>query len=159
MGDKALLSVQYLARYDDLDVHSIDGYPNGTFWLEDNLKFVHGTNVKKGGSNAAKYLQEERETTIYGHTHRQEVAYRTYATKIGGATIAAASPGALCQTDGTVPGFHYSPTAEGDIIKKAEDWQQGALVINHQGLHHDITPVLFTDRGMLLEGKRYGRTA
>lgn len=155
LGNRALLSVQHLARYDELDINYVDGYPNGTFWLEDNLKFIHGTNVKKGGSNAAKYLNEERETTIYGHTHRLEYAQRTFATRLGKTTLSAASPGALCLTDGSVPGFNYSPNAEGTIVKKAEDWQAGALVINHEGLHHDITPVQFTERGMLLKGQRY----
>ena len=64
----AVLTLQYLVRYEDLEINSIDGYPNGTLWLEDNLKAIHGTNVAKGGSNAAKYLKEERETTLYGHT-------------------------------------------------------------------------------------------
>jgi predicted phosphodiesterase len=72
-----VLTLQYLARYDDLGIESVDGYPNGTLWLEDNLKFTHGTNTQKGGSNAAKYLRGERESTVYGHSHRMEVAYRT----------------------------------------------------------------------------------
>ena len=96
MGERALLSIQNLARYDELEIESVDGYPNGTYWAEENLKFIHGTNTKRGGSNAAKYLAEERETTIYGHTHRQELAYRTFATRNGSHTIGAGSPGALC---------------------------------------------------------------
>lgn len=152
---ETLLSVQHLARFDELEVEYVDGYPNGTYWLEDNLKLVHGTNVKKGGSNAAKYLNEERETTIYGHTHRMEVAYRTFATRLGSTTISAASPGALCLSDGTVPGFRYSPTANGELVKHAEDWQKGALVVEHQGEFHDIRPVRFTERGMTLEGKHH----
>lgn len=143
MGERALLSVQNLARYDELEVESIDGYPNGTLWLEDNLKFVHGTNTKKGGFNAGKYLQEESETTIYGHTHRQELAYRTFATRTGSRTIAAASPGALCLTDGSVPGFNFTPNADGEVVKKAEDWQQGDLIIARTGLKHQITPMRY----------------
>lgn len=155
LGHRALLSVQHLARYDELGVDYVDGYPNGTFWLEDNLKFVHGTNVKKGGSNAAKYLNEERETTIFGHTHRQELAYRTFARQVGGVTLAAASPGALCLRDGSVPGFNYSPNAEGDVVKKAEDWQGGFLLINHEGEHHDIAATRFTERGFILNNRRF----
>lgn len=153
---ETLLSVQHLARFDELGVEYIDGYPNGEYWLEDNLKLTHGTNAKKGGSNAAKYLNEERETTIYGHTHRQELAYRTVPTRTGATTIAAASPGALCLTDGTVPGYRYSPTANGDLIRRSEDWQQGLLVVEHQGEHHDIRPVRFSERGMTLEGRQHG---
>lgn len=155
LGNRALLSVQNLCRYDELEVESVDGYPNGVFWLEDNLKFIHGTNTKKGGSNAAKYLQEERETTIYGHTHRQELAYRTYAQKVGAVTLGAGSPGALCRLDGLVPGYHYSPQADGAPVQKAEDWQAGIMIIHHEGAHHDITPVRFSEKGMLLNGTRY----
>ena len=126
MGGRAVLSLAFLARYDELEVEAIDGYPNGTFWLEDNLKVVHGTNTKTGGSNAARYLATEMETTIYGHTHRQELAFRTRPTRLGGVTIAAASPGALCAMDGTVPGVHYSPDAEGNIVRKAENCSQAS---------------------------------
>lgn len=151
----AVLTLQYLVRYDDLDIQSIDGYPNGTLWLEDNLKATHGTNVAKGGSNAAKYLRQERETTVYGHTHRQELAYRTFAQRTGGITIAAASPGCLALVDGTVPGFHHTVDAQGEVVKKAEDWQQGLLIIDHTANSHNITPVLFTGEGFYLDGKRH----
>ena len=151
----AVLTLQYLVRYDDLDVESIDGYPNGTLWLEDNLKFTHGTNVAKGGSNAAKYLREERETTVYGHTHRQELAYRTFARRIGAETIAAASPGCLAHIDGSVPGYRFTVDAQGAVVKRAEDWQQGLLVIDHNTNNHYITPVLFQEDGFVLDGKRY----
>lgn len=151
----AVLTLQYLVRYDDLEIASVDGYPNGTLWLEDNLKAIHGTNVAKGGSNAAKYLREERETTLYGHTHRQELAYRTFAQRIGSVTIAAASPGCLALIDGSVPGFRHTVDSQGQLVKRAEDWQQGLLVIDHNNRNHNITPVLFTEEGFYLDGKRY----
>lgn len=143
MGQRALLSIQNLVRFDELGVESVDGYPSGTYWLEDNLKATHGTYTKTGGSNAARYLATEHESTIYGHTHRQELAYRTVARRVGSATIAAASPGALCLTDGSVPGVHYSPTADGEIVKKAENWQNGHLIVQRTGLKHKIGAELY----------------
>lgn len=154
-NELAVLTLQYLVRYDDLDIQSIDGYPNGTLWLEDNLKAIHGTNVAKGGSNAAKYLREERETTLYGHTHRQELAYRTFNQRLGAVTIAAASPGCLALTDGSVPGFRHTVDAQGQLVKHAEDWQQGLIVIDHNQSNHHIQPVRFQDDGFVLDGKRY----
>lgn len=139
----AVLTLQYLVRYDDLEVESIDGYPNGTLWLEDNLKFIHGTETKRGGSNAAAYLSKERETTIYGHTHRLELAYRTFAKKFGSVTIAAASPGCLAKIDGTVPGYNHVINSQGEVIQKAQDWQNGMLRIEHNENHHKITPIRF----------------
>ena len=143
-NELAVLTLQNLVRYDDLEVESIDGYPNGTLWLEDNLKFTHGTNVAKGGSNAAKYLREERETTVYGHTHRMELAYRTFARRAGAVTIAAASPGCLAKIDGSVPGYRHTIDAQGQVVKRAEDWQQGILRIEHSPTSHEITPRRFT---------------
>ena len=152
----AVLSLQYLLRYDDLEINAIDGYPNGELWLEENLKFMHGTNAKKGGVNAAKYLYEEPVTTIYGHAHRQELAYKTIPLRGGASyTIGAGSPGALCKIDGSVPGFNHTVSAQGEVVLKAEDWQQGMMLVHHEGLHHEITPVRFTERGMRINGKLY----
>lgn len=151
----SVLTIQYLARYEELGVEMVDGYPNAALWLEDNLKVTHGTNVKKGGSNAAKYLAEEDETTIYGHTHRIELASKTVATRLGHRVISAASPGCLARIDGYVPGIHYSVDNQGRTVPKAEDWQSGLLIVEHNPHNHDITPVRFQDRRMRLYGKLY----
>ena len=151
----AVLSLQYLVRYDDLEVQCVDGYPNGILWLEDDLKITHGTHAIKGGSNASKYLKEERESTIYGHTHRQELAFRTFARRIGSVTIAAASPGCLSRIDGSVPGYRHTVDIQGDVVKRAEDWQHGLLVLDHSEKYHNITPVLFGEDGFMLDGKKY----
>lgn len=153
--EMAVLSLRHLVRYDELEVESIDGYPNGALWLEDNLRCIHGTIVKKGGLNAGKYLQEITESTIYGHTHRQELAFRTIAQRIGSITLAAASPGCLAVTDGTVPGFRHTVTANGESVRHSEDWQQGLLVVDHNSKNHNITPVRFMDNGFYLDGKFY----
>jgi len=149
----SVLTLQYLVRYEDFGVESVDGYPNAAYWLEDNLKVTHGTNVKKGGSNANKYLNEEEETTIFGHTHRLEIAYKTIATRLGQRVIAAASPGCLARTDGYVPGFHYSVNNEGATVPRAEDWQQGILAVYHNPKKHDIFPIRFIDGSMNLLGR------
>jgi hypothetical protein len=151
----SVLTLQYLVRYDDLDVQSVDGYPNAAYWLEDNLKVTHGTNAARGGLNAAKYLMQEQESTIYGHTHRMELVYRTLATRMGQRVIAAASPGCLARTDGGVPGFNYSVDNQGRTVPKAEDWQQGLLIVQHNADGHDIQPVRFRDGQMRIHDKKY----
>lgn len=153
----AALSIQNLAAYDDYEIEYVDGYPNDTIWITDNLKAVHGVNVKKGGFNVGKYLQEERDSIIFGHTHRVELANRTWPTRDGaGHNVVAASPGALCMTDGTVPGVHYSPTAEGGLALKAEDWQQGILLIDSTPTSHDVTThQMHKDRGIKVDGRWY----
>lgn len=151
-----VLTVPFLVRYDDLEVNNVDGYPNGAYWLEDNLKVIHGTATRKGGSNAATYLNREVTSTVYGHSHRIELAYRTLPTKAGqGSTIAAASPGCLARTDGAVPGRNYSVDSENRTVLRSEDWQQGLLIIEHDKNNHNITPVRFDESGMSIWGKRY----
>jgi predicted phosphodiesterase len=156
--EMAVLSIQYLLRYEELGVNYVDGYPNGIHWLNESgsVKAIHGTNSAKGGSNAAKYLREERETTFYGHSHRLEYAERTFNSRLGAVTVAACSPGALCLTDGSVPGFHHTMNAEGINVKKAEDWQKG-LVYGY--LDNDEVPDISLGKikpnGVVLEGKRY----
>ncbi len=151
--EMAVLSLRHLVRYDELEIQSIDGYPNGSLWLEEDLKCIHGNVAAKGGANASKYLRSERESTIYGHTHRQELAFRTFAKRIGSVTIAAASPGCLARIDGSVPGYRHTIDANGTTVEHAEDWQQGLLVVDHNPRHHNITPVRFTEEGFYLDGK------
>lgn len=151
----AVLTLRYLVRFDDLAVQEVDGYPNATYWINDNLKATHGTNVAKGGSNAAKYLRESDSGTIFGHTHRLEMAYRTIPTRAGKRDVVAASPGALARTTGYVPGYNYSVDAHGATVPKAEDWQQGMLIIEHSDTAESITPVKFNDNAMRIHGKRY----
>jgi hypothetical protein len=151
----AVLTLRYLVRMDDLQVQNIDGYPNAAYWINDQLKATHGTNVAKGGSNAAKYLQEADSGTIYGHTHRVETAYRTYPTRDGHNTIVAASPGALARITGHVPGFNYSVDDQNRTVPKAENWQQGLLLVEHTDSAQDVTPVMFNGNKMRLNGKQY----
>lgn len=151
----AVLTLRHLVRFDDLEVQEVDGYPNATYWLNDNLKATHGTNVAKGGSNAAKYLRDDDTGTIYGHTHRLEMAYRTIPTRHGKRDIVAASPGALARVTGHVPGFNYSVNAHGQTVPKAEDWQQGMLIIEHSQTSESVTPVKFNDGSMNVYGKQY----
>ena len=151
----SVLTIPYLVRYEELGIEMVDGYPNAALWLEDNLKVTHGTNVAKGGSNAAKYLKEVDETTIYGHTHRMEVAYRTKATRLGHKVIAAASPGCLARIDGYVPGVNYSVDSAGNTVPRASDWQQGMLRVHHNAETHDIEAIRFQNRQMRIAGKLF----
>jgi hypothetical protein len=141
----SVLTVPYLCRYEELEVEAVTGYPNGTYWLEDNLKVIHGTVAKKGGQTANAYLRQGGESTIFGHDHRLQVAYRTLPTRLGHTTLAAASPGCLCRVDGSVPSPFYSVDDWGETVPKAMDWQNGILLIQHTDTNHDIQPVRITD--------------
>lgn len=158
-ADKMLgvLTVPFLVRFDELDIESVDGYPNAAYWLERDLKVTHGTQTRKGGSNAASYLARESTSTIYGHSHRMEVAYRTIPSGAHGEgrTLLAASPGCLAKTDGSVPGVNYSVDSSGQTVRRAEDWQQGLLIVNHNPRNHEAVPIRITDDGITINGQRF----
>lgn len=151
-----VLTIQYLARYDDLNVESITGYPNGTFWLEDNLQVIHGTEAKRRGQSAARYLGEQAVSTIFGHDHRLQIAWQTQAVRDGKKDRVAASPGCLALTDGSVPGFHFTTSESGLVVPRAEDWQNGALAIFHNERNHDVQPLRMSERGINIGDKYYG---
>lgn len=142
----SVLTVPYLCRYEELEVEAVTGYPNGTYWLEDNLRVIHGTVAKKGGQTASTYLRQSTgESVIFGHDHRLQLAYRTISQRAGHITVAAASPGCLCRVDGQVPSPFYSVDDWGETVPQAMDWQNGLLVVQHNENSHDIQPVRIAD--------------
>ena len=152
----SVLTVPFLCRYEELEVEAVTGYPNGTYWLEDNLKVIHGTVAKKGGQTASAYLRQSTgESIVFGHDHRQQLAYRTIAQRAGHVTVAAASPGCLCRVDGEVPSPFYSVDDWGETVPQAMDWQNGLLLIEHTENNHDITPVRIQGDRMRLNGEVY----
>lgn len=150
-----VLTIQYLARYDDLDVESVTGYPNGTLWLEDDLQVIHGTQAKKGGLSAANYLKNEQVSTIFGHDHRLQIAWQTRNTRKGGVEHVAASPGCLAMTDGSVPGYRFTTAESGEVVPHSQDWQQGVLLIQHNSNHHDVSPMRISDKGIHILDRYY----
>jgi predicted phosphodiesterase len=151
-----ILTIQYLARYDDLDVESITGYPNGTLWLEDNLQVTHGTETKRQGMSAVNYLRKEQVSTIFGHDHRLQVAWQTRNTRLGGVACVAASPGCLARTDGYTPGYNFTTSESGLVVPHSEDWQNGVLMILHNERNHDVTPLRISEQGIHIGDKYYG---
>lgn len=127
-----VLSVPNLARLDEYGVTYLSGYPANEFWLNDNLRIIHGHHVVSNGSTAHRYLANERVSVIYGHIHRRELAERTRVTREGPRTILAMSPGCLARTDGVVPSTKQGTDLFGMPVPSAEDWQQGCSVIYYQ---------------------------
>jgi hypothetical protein len=151
-----VLTIQYLARYGDLDIESVTGYPNGRLWLEDNLQVLHGTVAQKGGASAAAYLRNEEASSIFGHDHRLQVAWRTIPTRTGYTQRVAASPGCLANIDGTVPGHNFTTDESNEVVRRAEDWQNGVLLVQHNPRNHDVTPLRISEQGIHIGDKYYG---
>jgi len=128
-----VLSVPFLCRMDEFKVSYLPGYPESAHYLNSNLVVVHGDKVVSNNSTTKKYLDNERISVIYGHIHRNELAYRTYRTDHGPRTIMAASPGCLCRVDGAVPSTKSGMDEFGrPILQGAENWQQGLGVVTFQ---------------------------
>lgn len=123
------LSVASLCRFDEFGIEYIDPYPDGEIWINDHLRFEHGSLYANGpGSTAAKHLRNGV-SVGYGHIHRQEMLHETRHTARGPRTHFAGSPGCLCRIDGIVPSSKTGITSEGlQAGSKSENWQQGLWV-------------------------------
>lgn len=119
-------SLPHLLRMDELNIKYASGYPAGEYWLNENLRCIHGDRVNSSGSTAMKYINANHHTsTIYGHIHRIEMLYHTNHTSTGPARNAAFSPGCLCRVDGSVPSVKGGVTPNEKPVKYWENWQQG----------------------------------
>jgi len=156
-----LFSVPVALRMDEFDITYLSGYPENRYFINSNLMVVHGDKVVSNNSTTKKYLDNERISVIYGHIHRNEVAYRTRATEDGPRTIMAASPGCLCRIDGAVPSAKSGRNDFGlPIYKGAENWQQGLAMVQYQpkgvgGEYFSYEPMWIFDGRGNFRGEEY----
>lgn len=126
-------ALQNLLHMERFGVEYISGYPANKYYINSNLMVVHGDKVVSNNSTTKKYLDDSRISVIYGHIHRNEIAYRTRETENGPRTIMAASPGCLCRIDGAVPSTKSGADEFGiPVLMGAENWQQGLGVVQYQ---------------------------
>jgi UDP-2,3-diacylglucosamine pyrophosphatase LpxH len=156
-----VLSLPVLLWMDDLDIQYLSGYPEAAYYLNSNLRVVHGDKVVSNGSTTNKYLNTNSVSVIYGHIHRNEMAFQTRETDQGPRTIMAASPGCLCRIDGAVPSVKSGLDEFGvPILQGAENWQQGLGVVQYQpkgvgGEYFNYEPMwIFKGRGVF-RGQEY----
>lgn len=127
-----VLSIPFLLRLDELGVTFVDGYPGGEFWINDNLRCIHGVKVRSNASTADAVVKEERVSSIFGHIHRIEMQYKTVNTRHGFKTRLAFSPGTLARIDGAVPSTNGGVDSWGKPVKRYENWQQGVGVVYYE---------------------------
>lgn len=124
------MSIPYLLRLEEIGVEYIDAYPAGAYWITENLRAIHGTKARNGGSTAAAYTNADPHiSTVFGHSHRLEIQSRTVFNGAGAIRSVAISPGCLCRVDGAVPSVNGSTHIDGTPAKHFENWQQGVAVI------------------------------
>ena len=128
-----VMSVPFLLRLDELDVEYVDGYPAGSYWVNDNLVLIHGSRASSvTGKTASLVVDDERVSIMYGHIHRIEEVMRTRNTRGGPKFSSASSPWCLCRIDGKVPSTKSSKiTPNKPLPPRFEDWQQGLSVVTY----------------------------
>lgn len=149
-----VLTMPNLCHFDELDIEWLPGYPASDFWINDNLRVIHG-NRARSGVTATSYLDDGRVSTISGHIHRHEHVERTRKGRAGPRTITAYSPGCLCRIDGVVPSTKSGHDEDGRPVGGAEDWQQGFGSVHYQpddGLFA-ITHTQILDGWCMFEGQ------
>ena len=152
------LSVPNLCNFDKYDIEYLSGYPAGEFWINDNLKVIHGTKAKSNANTAHAYLRDEQVSVLYGHIHRIETAFKTRRTAKGSLTTMAASAGCLARVDGAVPSMKGSKDLDGRPVTAHEDWQQGLGVVTYQtiGKHKFSYEVISIENGWaMFRGTQY----
>lgn len=152
-----VLSIPFLLRLDELGVKYVDGYPNGEYWINENIKCIHGNKVRSNGSTAQAIVVDERVSTIFGHVHRIELQYKTVNVREGFKTSLAFTPGTLARIDGAVPSTNGGVDEWGNAKTHYENWQQGIGVVNYEDGDGDfhVHGIHIHDGKAMYNGKLY----
>lgn len=124
--DYSIMSLRNLLCLDDLGIEFYENYPSDSYWINDNLRAVHGEYI-----NLNKELANSRISTIQGHKHSIEKKFKTSHGRDGIEKMFVESVGCLCKIDGSVPG------------KSQPDWQQGILVVNTVDKYFDTHALVY----------------
>jgi len=127
-----VLSIPFLLRLDELGVEYVGGYPAGEYWINENLKCIHGVKVRSNGSTAQAVVADERVSVIFGHVHRMELQYKTVNVRNGFKTRLAFTPGTLARIDGAVPSTNGGIDEWGNPVTRWENWQQGIGIVHYE---------------------------
>jgi hypothetical protein len=151
-----VMSLPHVLRLDELDVVYIDAWPAGEYWINDNLRAIHGHIVRSGGSTANAVVKDNPTvSTIMGHIHRIETHYTTKHTRTGPARSAAISPGCLCRVDGAVPSMKGGTGVDGRPAVHWEDWQQGLAVVKYTDDRFFVTTHQIVDGTTVVGGQEF----
>lgn len=130
-GGEVVFSVPHLLNLQSIgNVTHVSGYPADKYYINPRLVARHGSAASSNGSTAFKHVNGNHfESTIYGHSHRMELLYKTHDTSGGAVQNGAYSPGCLCRIDGAVPSYKGGTMTNLHPVKQYENWQQGIGVV------------------------------
>lgn len=151
-----VMSLPHVLRLDELDVTYIDAWPAGEYWINQNLRAIHGHKVRSSGSTANAVVKDNPAvSTIMGHIHRIETHYKTVGTRSGPIRTAAISPGCLCRVDGAVPSMNGATGVDGRPAVHWEDWQQGVAVVKYTDDRFFVTTHQIVDGTTVIGGQEF----
>lgn len=155
-----VLSISYLCKYDESNITGIDTYPDGVYWANNHLRFLHGGVVSSAlGATAAKHLGSAKVSSVYGHIHRQELLYGTIEDSKSSRDIFAGSPGCLARIDGVLPSGQTGISSRGGQAgTKRERWQHGMFIIWYEPEGNQSAwcqPISILNGTAVLNGKRF----
>jgi hypothetical protein len=137
--DYSILSLRNLLDLDSFDIEFIEDYPGGQYWINENLRVVHGDYTKIDTE-----LKNSKVSTIMGHLHRIEKKFKTSHGRDGIDKMFVETVGGLCKIDGTVPG-----------VSKQPDWQQSILLVNTVDKFFDTKQIVFHDGRTIHDNKLF----
>ena len=150
-------SLPHLMRFDEIGVDYVSGYPASAYWVNPRLQAVHGNRANSNGSTALQHLNKNPlVSTLFGHSHRFEMMYKTHNTPDGPKDSMAFSPGCLCRVDGAVPSYNGGINIHEKPVTFYENWQQGIGVLWYrEDGYFAIDPVRIHDGKALYRGQEF----
>ena len=121
---RPVLSIDNLCQLHASGVEYLEGYPATQYWVRERphpnpLRIIHGY---RHGVNAQRDYLNEGVSTGYGHIHHRRWEERVQPD---GRRIVSVTPGALCRTDGYVPGYLTGYDGSGNPVHRPTNFDQG----------------------------------
>jgi hypothetical protein len=153
--DYPVMTYPYLTNLKAVGVDWIGGYGAAEYEIggNDDLIARHGRETSSNGTTASKIMKNYPETNnIHGHSHEMGVSYKTLRS---GRLLASVAVGALCKTDGTVPGYHSAVDDHNRPVHRQQNWQNGVLAIYDYDGQYQFDQIPIVDGKAFYQGRQY----
>jgi len=143
--DPPALTIPYLLDLKSMSIDWVGDYPDGEYWISNDLVAKHGDRARAGSGDSAKAMLANHDVSvIFGHIHRMEFGIKTITTRKGVEVVRAVSPGCVCRIDGTVPGH-----------VKSQNWSNGFAMVYSYKDGDNIVPIEVVNGRAQVEGISY----
>lgn len=138
--EKTIYSLRNLLGTDKMGITTIEDYPEGEYWINDNTKCVHGEYT-----TVNKLLATNSCNVICGHLHRQTFICKNHFYKNSMKSIEVHVSGCMCQIkNNVVPQKSSKP-----------NWQQGFIEIYSSKSECNIHHIKISDNKIMYRDNVY----